>query len=183
LSLRILLATKGSNEMQRRLKYRAPLFAFSCMVALGCGNKDRVAVNGVVTLDGQPVGGAFVKFVPVSSDGHEATAITDSAGKFSLGTLNTGDGAWRGSYKICVQKIIADEALESKMTDASPSTDSQTQGTDRRAILKSMKYKRNVLPRKYMNASTTPLEAKVPPDGPVRIEVVSEPAQATNKRG
>jgi hypothetical protein len=169
--------------MQRRLDHKVALFALSCMFALGCGNKERVPVNGVVTLDGQPVAAALVKFVPVARDGHEATAMTDSAGNFSLGTLNSGDGAWRGSYKVCVQKIVADPAKESKISDATPGTGAQTQGTDRRSILKDMKYKKNLFPKKYMNASTTPLEATVPPNGSVRIDVQSEPGEQPTKRG
>ena len=104
--------------MRSCLKYRACWLALVGIVAVGCGNKNTVPVKGVVTLDGRPVEGAMVKFVPVAPKGHEASAMTDSSGSFSLGTLTERDGAWPGSYKVCVQKVFIDAADQGKVPDA-----------------------------------------------------------------
>jgi len=58
--------------MVRCLKYSKALGALALLAALGCGDKNLVAVKGVVTLDGQPVEGALVKFIPAetNSQGH-----------------------------------------------------------------------------------------------------------------
>lgn len=70
----------------------------------GCGpsRPATVRVEGTVTLDGQPVEGAAVQFIPAS--GSPAHGLTDAAGRFTLTTFDDGDGAMPGQHRITVQK-------------------------------------------------------------------------------
>src|SRR5437868_14394834 len=71
----------------------------------GCGGKDRpVKVEGVVTLDGNPVDSAVVLFNPVDAQGRQATGMTGSDGVFHLTTNAPGDGAIPGDYKVVVRR-------------------------------------------------------------------------------
>jgi hypothetical protein len=164
--------------MSRWLKYSKALGALTLLAAFGCGQSNLVTVKGVVTLDGKPVEGAFVKFVPKQTTGatsHEATAVTDASGNFSLGTLKDGDGAWRGVYKVCVQKIMIDPADQAKVPDLPAETDPKKADAATRAqVMRAMKYRKNIFPKEYMNANTTPLEKTVPTDGPVLIDIKSK---------
>jgi hypothetical protein len=72
-------------------------------VATGCGPSFKtVPVSGQVTLDGQPVDGAGVLFVPVGL-GPTARAVTDAQGRYQLKT-NALDGAAPGKYRVAVMK-------------------------------------------------------------------------------
>ena len=69
----------------------------------GCGGGlDLIPVSGTVTLDGQPVDGAAVVFVPVAG-GPAASGSTDAGGKFRLTTVNQ-PGAVPGEYNVTVTK-------------------------------------------------------------------------------
>lgn len=84
-----------------------------CSMILGCGSSGedveanrpkRIAVSGTVTLGGMPVEGATVSLHP-AGDGKGALGITDSAGKFTLGTFDKNDGAVAGDYKVTITKL------------------------------------------------------------------------------
>ncbi|NLX56342.1 MAG: carboxypeptidase regulatory-like domain-containing protein [Planctomycetaceae bacterium] len=71
----------------------------------GCGSSvGAVSVTGTVTLDGEPVEGASVVFVP-EGKGRMASGKTDSSGQFKLTTQKVGDGAVPGKYKVGVSKL------------------------------------------------------------------------------
>lgn len=88
------------------------LICSSVMVAiatcLGCGGAPQipglVKVSGTVNFKGQPVEGATVNFRPESGT-RAASGRTDANGVFQLTTLNPGDGALPGNYKVSVSKI------------------------------------------------------------------------------
>jgi hypothetical protein len=75
----------------------------------GCGDGKvaRYPVSGAVHVDGQPAEGAIVIFCPVSTvpeaDRLRPSGRTDAAGRFNLTTLERGDGAPAGNYKVLVQ--------------------------------------------------------------------------------
>lgn len=56
--------------------------AFLAMV-LGCG-RPTATIEGVVTLDGQPLPEAMVQFFPSGPEGRTAAVKTDSNGRFSV---------------------------------------------------------------------------------------------------
>jgi hypothetical protein len=95
-------------SMSLSLRAFAPLFWCGCGLLLaGCGGASisgLVPVTGKVTLDGQPLSGAQVVFVPSGGTGRAASAATDASGVYSLVT-NTDKGAMPGNYKVQVNYI------------------------------------------------------------------------------
>ncbi|EAQ82386.1 carboxypeptidase-like regulatory domain-containing protein [Blastopirellula marina] len=86
---------------------------------MGCTGNANVLqteyVEGVVTLDGVPVEGATVEFVPtVEEQGATANGYTDSSGIYHLTVLAPGDGkeaefasgTLPGEYQIAVRKAV-----------------------------------------------------------------------------
>jgi hypothetical protein len=69
----------------------------------GCGPKSpsTIPVSGTVTLNGAPVAGAAVMFMP-RFEGRPALAVTDETGRFTLTTFHTGDGAMPGEHAVTV---------------------------------------------------------------------------------
>jgi hypothetical protein len=85
--------------------------AASVVTAGGCskgrGNRPQTfPVKGVVTMGGEPLGGATVMFNPVASDGSGAIALTDEEGRYKLTTFDAGDGAIPGEYRVAFVKTI-----------------------------------------------------------------------------
>ncbi|MHB0958088.1 MAG: carboxypeptidase-like regulatory domain-containing protein [Pirellulaceae bacterium] len=87
--------------------------AAGLLLFVGCGEKsivDTVPVTGLVTLDGAPVAGATVSFSPTEKTGRAAVGTTDASGKFTLTTINPGDGAAPGTYGVMITKMAASSA-------------------------------------------------------------------------
>ena len=87
------------------------------LLCVGCGPKGRSLqveyVEGVITLDGQPIGEASVTFIPVNGgDGTEtAGGYSDAQGAYKLTSMN-GDpekGAIAGEYRTIVSKIVVND--------------------------------------------------------------------------
>jgi hypothetical protein len=80
------------------------LLTLACLS--GCGSYSHTAnvekvvpVSGLVTYQGKPLEGYRVVFIP--TDGRRpATGVTDSSGKFVLGTNTANDGAPPGTSKV-----------------------------------------------------------------------------------
>ncbi len=121
--------------------------------ALGCGG-GLVPVTGVVTLDGRPVEGAMVLFVPEDHRGQPAQGVTAADGTFSLST-GMEPGAAPGDYKVLVTKTSG---------TLPPGADPSSSGS-----LKSL------LPTVYGDAQSTPFHQQVPPAGKV-VARASHPA-------
>ena len=68
----------------------------------GTDESKPVPTSGVVTLEGAPVEGAYVLFVPES--GPQASATTDAEGGFELTTTKEKDGVVPGPCRIAIQK-------------------------------------------------------------------------------
>jgi hypothetical protein len=86
--------------------------AVVCFCLVGCGGgpddvPDIAPVSGIVTVKGQPKGDLNVTFYP-ESGGRPASGITGPDGKFTLTTLNTGDGAPVGTNKVAITGSTAD---------------------------------------------------------------------------
>lgn len=73
----------------------------------GCGasNPPTFPVSGTVTLDGKPVAGAAILFIPFDGTGQPASAQSDANGNYKLTTFTADDGAMAGNYKIKVTKF------------------------------------------------------------------------------
>lgn len=77
------------------------------LAVVGCGPSGPVLtpVNGVVTLEGEPLEGAVVLFQP-EEGGKPATGLTDAAGAFTLTTFEPGDGAQVGVNSVAITKEL-----------------------------------------------------------------------------
>ena len=94
----------------KRLAWRAVTWMLvgTLVVSLGCGpsgppRPKTYPVTGVVTYNGQPVAGANLNFQLTDGSGY-AMAITDDAGRYSLMTFDTNDGAVPGEYVVGITK-------------------------------------------------------------------------------
>lgn len=79
------------------------LLFVACVLTAGCGGSDApdlVPVSGKVLLDGEPVSGAFVKFVPNS--GPASGGETDENGKFTLVAPGNRTGAVVDTHTVTV---------------------------------------------------------------------------------
>src|SRR5687768_11537835 len=72
------------------------------LIFTGCGVTSRTSpVSGVVTLDGKPLAGASIHFVPEGS-GRDATGETGTSGNFTMSTFKPRDGVVPGTYKVVI---------------------------------------------------------------------------------
>jgi hypothetical protein len=102
-----------ATEMQK-LEYQV-FVVFGLLVAglIGCGGSEKVKnrkpvypVSGQFLLDGAPAGGAMVSFHPLNAKEPgrplPSQALADEAGKFTLTTYVTADGAPEGDYVVTI---------------------------------------------------------------------------------
>ena len=141
------------------------LLALSGFLLSGCGDdgglERRYAVSGNVTYKGAPVKKGSINFVPVKPEGH-AAAGTIADGYYSLTTLNPGDGAIPGMYKITVDDREPDQQKMKAEADAQ----AKKQGREFSQIpqeiqAKAMRKAKGVVPGKYQIASTSDVEKEV----------------------
>jgi hypothetical protein len=134
----------------------------------GCGGNGTVYVKGRVTLDGNPVDGATVTFLPEQA-GRPATGYTNNEGFFELSTFHKADGALPGSYLVLVLK---------KEATMEPPPEPRVTGKDAKDPLKEKTDRimgKSLLPEAYGTQFTTPLRCTVPVQGVVPLELQSTP--------
>ena len=77
----------------------------SVIALVGCGGgpdlPEMGQVSGTVTLDGQPLDGATIEFVPQS--GRPSSAITDAEGKYTLRYSARTNGATLGKHNVSIR--------------------------------------------------------------------------------
>ena len=71
---------------------------------------ETASVSGTVTLDGQPLEGAMVSFVP--SQGRASNGKTDADGNFTLHYTGAIEGAVLGTHRVMISKWIPDPDYE-----------------------------------------------------------------------
>ena len=162
------------------------LLAFAALAPLaGCGGKT-VPVSGVATLDGKAVGGATVVFT--SEDGKTTyNGTTDDSGNFTLSSGET-TGAAPGNYKVMVTKypkvtVGADPNSKESLDAMKKMADKSKQGSGPKMGMPGMPMSggaggsgaKSELPEIYASNATTTLTAKVPSDGPIKLEMKSMP--------
>jgi len=160
--------------MLRRTLFLGCLVCVFSIGGPGCGSSDPkpIKVSGTVTLDGQPLPDAMVTFLPVEKDGQAATGMTDSQGVFSLTTHTTDDGANAGDYKVIVKYS---EAITEDLTGGNaPDLKSMFSKFQKTVKDKKKGAPRFVVPKKYSEPAKSGLRQRVPPDGPVTIELKSK---------
>lgn len=145
----------------------------SLVVLVGCKTRDRgnipqtAPVSGTVTLDGKPVDGATVVFVPTGTPAYGAYAITDSSGRFTLKSSETVTGAVPGGYLVQVTKLVPDTSGSVAVTPEEAEHEGQAGGGSQVSVGRT----KNVLPEKYANPKTSGIEVTVPAEGIENLEI------------
>jgi hypothetical protein len=158
---------------------RGLLLAALLTAAAGCGGKyTPVAVSGVVTLDGQPVEGATVYFYAVGDekDGRPAFGTTDKDGSFRLSTMGENDGALKRPYKVVITKYVPTNP-NLKIPDFPDTLEGQNARQDfmyRQFEAKGIQPFKNILPARYGDSGTTPLECNVTGRTKVNFDLTSQ---------
>lgn len=81
-------------------KYAA--LVVSMVFLVGCGGYgDIVPVSGTVTLDGEPLPNATVRFTPIEGN-RPVEAVTDASGNYKLRYTRNQDGAERGKHRVSI---------------------------------------------------------------------------------
>jgi len=137
------------------------------LIGAGCGGNSPVAVRGTVTLDGNPVEGAVVLFLPEGETGRQASGQTGPDGSFKLTTVAPNDGALRGKYKVVVQYS------EGATGPPAGNVKDAMQGMEKAQQAKKPPPK-YVIPARYSDPDKTELRQEVPTDGPVTLALVSK---------
>jgi hypothetical protein len=148
-------------------------FVWGCSGGSG-GNIPRTApVSGVVLLDGKPVDGAQVVFVPTGSPGYGAYATTDSQGRFQLKSSEDVSGAVPGKYLVQVTKLVTRRGGSSFLVKEDAEHALQAAGGSRAPEEGETV---NVLPEKYASSKTSGIEVTVPKEGltDLKIELSSQ---------
>ncbi len=140
--------------------------------AFGCGGKNSpVNVEGIVTLDGEPLEGATVVFSPIKEGGQIASALTNSDGTFQLTTGKESKGALPGEYKVLVSLGEKMQFSDSEHPDLNEIN--KMMSARARKVKKGAK-KESAVPAKYANPNTTPFKETVPPKGKIKLELSSK---------
>lgn len=136
------------------MTHRSLLVFLALFGLLGCSQRDsrlppQHPVSGTITLDGKPLAGAGIMFLPRGDTrGTGAMGMTDEAGKYTLKTDYGGPGAPEGEFAVTVSKVVNRDG-----TPYIPNPDVAEAG------------ERETLPGIYSDSMKTTLSAKVPPGG------------------
>lgn len=136
----------------RKMRMIGALLALAALV--GCGKEDGpklVRVTGTVTLNGQPLSGAHVTFLPTGETrGTGADAKTNEEGVFELKARHRGPGTVAGTYKVVISKMVKKDGSDIGPDDATP------------PILAGAS---EILPGTYSSHAGSTLKATVPEEG------------------
>jgi hypothetical protein len=118
----------------------------------GCGKSTGyLPVTGTVSLDGVPLEGASVAFIPKEGDGPAAYSTTNAAGEFELST-HKDTGAAPGKYTVLVTKLDSAAPKNAGKNAAGP---------------------RSLVPEIYGSREKSPVEVSLPQEGPIQLELKS----------
>ena len=150
-----------------RVRSLGGALGLALLIGAGCGGNSPVPVRGTVTLDGNPVAGAVVLFIPEGAGGRQASGQTGPDGNFQLTTSAQNDGALRGKYKVVVQ--YTEGATAPPASNAKEAMLGQEKA--QQAKKAPPKY---VIPDRYSDPGKTELRQEVPTGGPVNLALVSK---------
>jgi hypothetical protein len=123
----------------------------------GCGGGETVKLpatvpfSGKVTLDGKPLEGAILTFIPSSPGGEVGTGSTNADGKYELkiGTTITKSGGVPGTYKVRINRL---STMDGKPFDPTKKGSVSVPGGD-------------LLKEEYSDQEKTQLQATIPDQG------------------
>ena len=89
------------------------LLSLGAMIALGCGRSDGLCeVTGTVKLDGKPLPGAQLTFIPTAANGSAAYGHTDENGYYRLKFSRDTYGAQPGKNNVRIAFPSKSEAAD-----------------------------------------------------------------------
>jgi len=135
------------------------------LVTVGCGSRRTLPVEGVVLLDGKPLAGASVQFIP-EDKGRAATGETDASGRFMMSTFKPRDGALAGSYKV----VISPPTGAIDKTQYASAEDAMSAASR----MPKKESPKPSFPQKYSRPDQTPLTQVVPVQGKLVFELKSD---------
>jgi hypothetical protein len=139
----------------------------------GCGGDAPIPVAGKVTVNGVPVGHAGVTFHPQDGKGRPASAETADDGTYKLTTVNPGDGAMKGEYRVT---LVWDEPVHPYMAMRDGAPEKEALRADYEQWKAKHQSKSSPIPARYAVPTSTPLTQKVPaPGGIANFEIKSGP--------
>jgi len=123
-------------------------------------------VFGTVTLDGRPLEGATIVFMP-KGDGTMSMAVSDPAGKYVMRTGSGREGAVVGEHNVTVQLAIGPPPAPVTPVDdgLAPALPNEIPGGAAAAVKKPAAKTTFVVPEKYGKAETSGLGTTVPDGG------------------
>lgn len=121
-----------------------------------------VKVSGTVTLDGEPVAGAHIRFSP-EGKGTAAFAETDTRGRYQLRTYDPGDGAIPGDYRVSVTKEVTEGVVEFNSQQEREEYLKKNGRPNRKVT--------NALPEKFADPDTSGLAAEISLAGSRRVDL------------
>lgn len=155
----------------------APVAACILCAAIGCTRADKpVPVRGVLTLDGNPVEGAAVQFVPASDTARPAHAETGSGGSYQIMTREPGDGAMPGEYRVLVIWEPPPPPTYRTSGEGGPSRQQMQRDIEEYQAKQKKLGKGVTIPPVYGEPGKTPLRVTVPaPGGKADFALSSKP--------
>jgi len=123
---------------------------------------DLVPVSGAVTLDGEPLSGAEVTFMPAgSTPGGACYGSTDASGRYEMTGDATHKGAPAGEFKVAITKWVMEDGSDFQPEEGVSPIDVGA---------------KNLLPPKFGDEAETELKATVPAGGSdgINFELTSE---------
>ena len=145
-------------------KIQLLIVLITSLVITGCGPAGLKTqfVEGIVTLNGQPLDGALVTFTPVTQtpDNVSATGITDETGRYTLTAIGStisgeaGKGTIAGDHVVTIVKRETIITGQRRGSDGSLATTSDGQP-------EMSSITRIITPQVYSQPDKTPLRATV----------------------
>jgi hypothetical protein len=143
--------------------------AIGAVLLGGCskgGGQATAPVSGTVKVNGQPVQGAQVVFMPKQGGARAANGLTDAQGKYQLTTFAPNDGAVAGTHTVTISKT---KGYGSGPIDPSPGKADGKMSADYMNAMKAamkgpppaIKPEEGGVPAKYGDAKTSGLEKTV----------------------
>jgi hypothetical protein len=128
------------------------------IAATGCGGSDglpRQHVSGSVTLDSEPLSGAWIEFRPEGPSAVTASGATIEGGRYDISRT---DGLVPGSYRVSITKAGPPEGAGAPPAGAPPAS-GQRPGTKKAAAPGPFGFAKQLIPARYNTKSE--LTAKV----------------------
>jgi len=140
--------------------FRGTLLAGLAALLAGCDGSGVTPVRGTVTIDGAPLAGATVTFVPdETTKGTLGYGFTGEDGRFEVSSAQGKSGLRAGTYRVTISKKLDPEGR--------PAPDPQADETfDDRSL-------REVLEPAYSDRKRTTLLVSVEPGKPADFDLAS----------